>query len=59
MTFDDKGEGGIQNDQKTDDVICGRPPSLYLQFLHVEMAVHIGAWWTRVNGCTCAVHLQR
>ena len=25
MMVDDMGEGGVKNDQKSDDVICGRP----------------------------------
>ena len=25
MMVDDMGEGGIKNDQKSDDVICGQP----------------------------------
>ena len=25
MMVDDMGEGGIENDRKSDDVICGRP----------------------------------
>ena len=25
MMVDDVGEGGVKNDQKSDDVICGRP----------------------------------
>ena len=25
MMVDDMGEGGVENDQKSDDVICGRP----------------------------------
>ena len=26
MMVDDVGEGGVKNDRKSDDVICGRPP---------------------------------
>ena len=25
MMVDDMGEGGVENDQKSDDVICGQP----------------------------------
>ena len=25
MMVDDMGEGGVENDRKSDDVICGRP----------------------------------
>ena len=25
MMVDDVGEGGVENDRKSDDVICGRP----------------------------------
>ena len=25
MMLDDMGEGGVKNDRKSDDVICGRP----------------------------------
>ena len=28
MMVDDMGEGGVENDQKSDDVICGRPLTL-------------------------------
>ena len=27
MMVDDMGEGGVENDRKSDDVICGRPPT--------------------------------
>ena len=30
MMVDDMGEGGVENDQKSDDVIHGRPLSKYL-----------------------------
>ena len=28
MMVDDMGEGGVKNDQKSDDIICGRPHTL-------------------------------
>ena len=28
MMVDDVGEGGVENDRKSDDVICGRPLTL-------------------------------
>ena len=29
MMVDDMREGGVENDQKSDDVICGRPQSQF------------------------------
>ena len=29
MMVDDMGEGGVENDQKSDDVICGQPLTLF------------------------------
>ena len=31
MMVDDVGEGGVENDQKSDDIICGRPLSYMSQ----------------------------
>jgi hypothetical protein len=33
MMVDDMGEGGVENDQKSDDVICGRPLLCFHFFL--------------------------
>ena len=38
MMVDDVGEGGVKNDRKSDDIICGRPLS-YTQFLLVRNAL--------------------
>ena len=33
MMVDDVGEGGVENDQKSDDVICGRPLRITLNLI--------------------------
>ena len=33
MMVDDMGEEGVKNDQKSDDIICGRPPTYSEKYL--------------------------
>ena len=35
MMVDDMGEGGVENDQKSDDVISGRPQRVYQHFFEI------------------------